>query len=197
MTDWGVHMIDMVHFGMGDRGPTRVAANGGKFAYPDDASETPDTMQTVFEFDDYSMLWEHATGIGIGPYQQEHGVAFIGNRGTVLVDRGKWQVLPETEDIDGKIEYKTTPMPVQQRRDDGGLDAHMRNFVECIKSREQPKCNAAVAARAAVTAHLGNIAYRTGRRLTWDDATQSFVDDAEANSLLLPEYRSPWAIPSV
>ena len=197
MTDWGVHMIDMVHYGMGDGGPTRVTANGGKFAYPDDASETPDTMQAAFEFDDYSMLWEHATGIDLGPYQRSHGVAFVGNRGTVVVDRRKWEVLPETEDIDGKLEYMTTPMPVQQRRDDGGLDAHMVNFVECIKSREQPKCNAAVAARAAVTAHLGNIAFKTGRRLTWDEATRSFPDDAEANSLLWPEYRSPWTLPSV
>ncbi len=197
MTDWGVHMIDMVHYAMGDGGPQRVAANGGKFAYPDDASETPDTMQATFEFDNYSMLWEHATGIDLGPYQRSHGVAFIGNRGTVVVDRGKWEVLPETENIGGKLEYLTTPMPVQQRRDDGGLDAHMVNFVECIKSREQPKCNAAVAARAAVTAHLGNIAFKTGRRLTWDDATRSFPDDAEANSLLWPEYRSPWTLPSV
>jgi predicted dehydrogenase len=197
MTDWGVHMIDMVHYGMGDRGPTRVMANGGKFAYPDDASETPDTMQAAFEFDDYSMLWEHATGIDLGPYERNHGVAFIGNRGTVVVDRGKWEVLPETEDIDGKRSYLTTPMPVQQRRDDGGLDAHMVNFVECIKSRRQPTCNAAVAARAAVTAHLGNIAFKTGRRLTWDDAAQSFPGDAQANALLRPTYRAPWKLPSV
>jgi hypothetical protein len=190
-------MIDMVHYGMGDAGPTRVMANGGKFAYPHDASETPDTMQAAFEFNDYSMLWEHATGIDLGPYERNHGVAFIGNRGTVVVDRGKWEVLSETENIDGKLSYLTTPMPVQQRRDDGGLDAHMVNFVECIKTREQPTCNAAVAARAAVTAHLGNIAFKTGRRLTWNDATQSFPDDAEANALLWPEYRSPWKLPSV
>jgi predicted dehydrogenase len=197
MTDWGVHMIDMVHYAMGDAGPTRVMANGGKFAYPDDASETPDTLQASFEFDDYSMLWEHATGIDLGPYQRDHGVAFIGNRGTVVVDREKWEVLPESEDVDGKLTYMTTPIPVQRRRDDGGLDAHMENFVDCIKTREQPKCNAAVAARAAITAHIGNIAFKTGRRLTWDDATQTFPGDEEANSMLWPNYRSPWTLPSV
>jgi predicted dehydrogenase len=195
MTDWGVHMIDMVHYAMGDAGPTRVAASGGKFAYPDDASETPDTLQAVFEFDEYSMLWEHATGIDLGPYGRNHGVAFIGNRGTVVVDRGKWEVLPETENVDGKSSYLTPAMPIQQRRDDGGLDAHMVNFVECIKTREQPTCNAAVAARAAVTAHLGNIAFKTGRRLTWDDAAGTFPGDAEANALLQPTYRSPWSVP--
>jgi predicted dehydrogenase len=197
MTDWGVHMIDMVHYTMGDAGPKGVSANGGKFAYPDDASETPDTLQATFEFDEYSMLWEHATGIDLGPYGRNHGVAFIGNRGTVVADREKWEIIPESEYVDRKLSYLTEPIPVQRRRDDGGLDAHLRNFVECIKSREQPKCNAAVAARAAVTAHLGNIAFKTGRRLTWDDATQSFPGDAEANALLWPEYRSPWTLPSL
>ena len=195
MTDWGVHMIDMVHYAMGDAGPKGVAANGGKFAYPDDASETPDTLQATFEFDDYSMLWEHATGIDLGPYGRNHGVAFIGNRGTVVADRQKWEIIPETENIDRKLSYLTKPMPVQQRRDDGGLDAHMVNFVECIKTREQPKCSTPVAARAAVTAHLGNIAFKTGRRLMWDDATQAFPGDEEANAMLVPAYRSPWTIP--
>ena len=197
MTDWGVHMIDMVHYGMGDDGPRSVTANGGKVAYPDDASETPDTLQAAFEFGDYSMLWEHATGIDLGPYQRDYGVAFIGNLGTVVVDRRKWEVLAETEEVDGKVEYMTDVMPVQQRRDDGGLDAHMVNFVECMESREQPRCSARVAARAALTAHLGNIAFKTGRRLSWDDANQLFPDDAEANGLVWPAYRSPWTLPSV
>ena len=196
MTDWGVHMIDMVHYAMGDAGPKSVTASGGKFAYPDDASETPDTLQAAFEFDEYSMLWEHATGIDLGPYQRGHGVAFIGNLGTIVVDRGKWEILPETEDVDGRMTYLTAPMPVQDRHDDGGLDAHMVDFVECIKTREQPKCNTRVAARAAVTAHLGNISFKTRRRLTWDDVNQTFPDDDEANALLIPEYRSPWTLPS-
>ncbi len=197
MTDWGVHMLDMVHYAMGDAGPTAVTANGGKFAYPDDASETPDTLQAAYEFDDYSLLWEHATGIDLGPYQRDHGVAFIGNLGTVIVDRGKWDILPETENVDGNVQDMTPRFPTQRRIDDGGLDAHTANFVECMRTREQPKCNAAVAARAGITAHLGNVAFKTGRRLTWDDATQSFPGDAEANAHLLPDYRGPWEIPSV
>ncbi|UCG89179.1 MAG: Gfo/Idh/MocA family oxidoreductase [Gemmatimonadota bacterium] len=197
MTDWGVHMIDMVHYAMGDAGPLKVMANGGKLAYPDDASETPDTLQAAFEFDEYSMLWEHATGINLGPYQRDHGVAFIGNHGTLIVDRGKWEVLPEVETSGGQQQPLTTRIPQRRITDDGGLSAHMANFIECIKTRERPKCHPAVAARAAVTAHLGNIAFKTGRQLTWDDATQSFGDDEEAASLLWPTYRSPWTLPAL
>ena len=196
MTDWGVHMLDMVHYAMGDAGPRSVTANGGKFAYPDDASETPDTLQAAYEFDDYSLLWEHATGIDLGPYQRDHGVAFIGNLGTLIVDRNKWEVLPETENVDGRPRNMTTSFPVQRRIDDGGLDAHTANFVDCIRTREQPKCNAAVAARAGITAHLGNIAFLTGKRLAWSDETRSFPDVAEANAMLMPEYRDPWKVPA-
>ncbi len=86
---------------------------------------------------------------------------------------------------------------MQTRRGDGGLDAHMVNFVDCIKSREQPRCNTAVGARSAITAHLGNIAFKTGRRLQWDDASHAFPGDAEANALCLPSYRAPWALPTM
>ena len=68
MTDWGVHLIDYALYGMNAGTPKSVMALGGKFAYPDDASETPDTLQTVFEYDGFSILWEHATGINGGNY---------------------------------------------------------------------------------------------------------------------------------
>ena len=197
MTDWGVHMIDMVHYGMDATAPKSVTASGGKFAYPDDGAETPDTLQAVFEFDEFSMLWEHATGIDLGPYQRDHGVAFIGNSGTLVVDRQKWEIYPESENVDGRLEYLTPVLPVQMRTDDGGLDAHTKNFVDCMKSREQPKCHPAIAARAAVTSHMGNISFKTGRRLTWNDHTGSFEGDAEANALLMPNYRSPWTLPTL
>jgi len=198
MTDWGVHCIDMVHYGMNATAPNSVTANGGKFAYPGDAAETPDTLQAVYAFDDFSMLWEHATGIDLGPYQRDHGVAFVGNLGTLVADRSKWQIYSESEVVDGRQVYLTPLMPLQERDpEDDGLHGHTQNFVDCMKSREQPRCNAGIAAQAAVTSHMGNISYKTGRRLTWNEATGRFDGDAEANALLLPDYRSPWTLPSV
>ena len=87
MTDWGVHLVDYALLGMKAPLPKSVMAAGGKFAYPDDAEETPDTLTTVYEFDGFNMLWEHATGINGGPYGRDHGIAFIGNNGTLVLDR--------------------------------------------------------------------------------------------------------------
>jgi predicted dehydrogenase len=85
MTDWGVHLIDMVLYGMKAAGPKSVVSMGGKFAYPTGAMETPDTQQAIYEFDDFSMIWEHAVGIKLVLITAIMGVAFIGNLGTLVV----------------------------------------------------------------------------------------------------------------
>jgi len=193
MTDWGVHLIDMALYGMNATAPTSVMASGGKLAYPEDASETPDTLQTVYEFDGFNMLWEHGVGINGGPYGRDHGVAFIGNLGTLVVDRGKWEVIPEQEE--GK--YKTEAIPVQYRSGESGLDLNAKNFIECIKSRATPRTNIEIGRLAAVTAHLGNVAYKTGRKVYWDAAKGEFKDDAEANAYIVPEYHNAWKLPNV
>lgn len=187
MTDWGVHLIDMVLYGMEAVSPKSVLSTGGAFAYPDGGMETPDTQQAIFEYDGFSMIWEHAAGIDNGPYGRTHGVAFIGNNGTLVVDRGGWEVIPEGE-----------KMPAMQvaKAEESDLDRHTRNFVECIRSRAEPKCPPEVAWLAAVNAHLGNVAFKTGRKVYWDHATHTFEGDDESNALIMADYRAPWALPS-
>ncbi len=77
-----------------------------------------------------------------------------------------------------------------------GLDLHTRNFVDCIKSREQPACPPETAWLAAVNAHLGNVAFKTGRKVYWDQASGSFIGDDEANALIKSHYRAPWKLPT-
>lgn len=191
MTDWGVHMIDYILKGMELDNPTSVASKGGKYGYPDDAQETPDTQQAIYEFDDINLTWEHAVGIGNGPYDRGHGVSFIGNNGTLVIDRGGWEVIPETDDG----EYKTEALP--PRSGEGGLDAHARNFVASIRGDETPNAPVDAAANTAVNAHLGNIALRVGRDVEWDAESREFIDDPDANDLVRPTYRDPWSFPRV
>jgi predicted dehydrogenase len=100
MTDWGVHLVDIALWGMKAKAPKSVMASGGKLAYPDDASETPDTLQATYEYPGFNMLWEHSTGIDGGNYRRNHGIAFIGNNGTLIVDRGGWEVIPEGDKME-------------------------------------------------------------------------------------------------
>ena len=197
MTDWGVHIIDFALYGMQATYPRSIMATGGKFAYPDDASETPDTLQAVFQFDDFTMLWEHATGIDLGPYQRTHGVAFIGNNGTLVVDRQGWEVLVEDEphpETREPVPKMAAPPPEQ--RDGSDLDRHTQNFIDAMHGQAAPRAGIEVGHAAAVVAHMGNVAFKTGRKLYWDAANGHFEDDDEANQLTQATYRAPWTLPS-
>ncbi len=198
MTDWGVHLIDMVLMGMKAQAPKSVVSLGGPFGHPESAMETPDTQQAIYEYDDFTMIWEHGLGIGLGPHQRGHGVSFIGNRGALVIDRTGWEVLPEVGRENGERVYRTPAIPDRRAaRNQRGLAQHTEDFIECVKTRKQPRCNADVGALAAVNAHLGNIAFRTGRRVHWDRKSGRFLDDDEANALLRAEYHNGWELPRV
>lgn len=195
MTDWGVHIIDFALYGMNATYPKSVMATGGKFAYPDDASETPDTLQAVYEFDGFTMLWEHATGIDLGPYGRNHGVAFIGNNGTAVINRQGWEVIAEEDndpDIQASVPKLIVPEPAPRSGSD--LDRHTQNFVNAMTTGEAVTGGIEVGHSAATVAHMGNVAFKTGRKVYWENG--SFKNDDEANALITPDYRNPWSLPN-
>ncbi|MEM7373018.1 MAG: Gfo/Idh/MocA family oxidoreductase [Bacteroidota bacterium] len=122
MTDWGVHMLDMVLLGMKATAPKSVVAIGGKIAFPNDASETPDTLTTVYDFGNFSLIWEQFMGMGTSPYLEESGepgVAFIGENGILAINRISWEVLP----LQANGNYLTEALPPRRNRP-SGLNAH-------------------------------------------------------------------------
>jgi len=189
MTDWGVHMLDFALIGMKVSDPRSIMAAGGKFAYPDDVEETPDTLTTLYEFDGFNVQWEHAIGIDGGPYNKGHGVAFIGNNGTLVLNRQGWEVLPEGD--------RMAAVPFQKSKDNG-LERHMDNFVEAILTRNKSILKAPVEAGAhiAILSQMGNIAYRTGKKLYWDKDKRQF-SDKEANKYLAANYHNGYSYPKV
>jgi len=191
MTDWGVHLLDYALFGMNVTTPKSVMAMGGKYGYPADACETPDSLQTIYEFDGFNVLWDHAIGINDGAYGRNHGLGFVGEKGTLVVDRSGWEVIPEN--VNGKMRMEAVPLANGTGK---GINNHVRNFLECIDKRN-PNTNASVeiGAHIAKFSAIGNIAYRTGKKLVWDGS--KFTNDAEANNLLIPNYREPWKLPKV
>jgi predicted dehydrogenase len=193
MTDWGVHILDYALFGMKVSHPKSIMAMGGKYAYPEDACETPDTLQALYEFDGFTLLWDHGIGIDGGYYGRSHGVGFVGNNGTLVVDRSGWEVIPENDN--GKPKMEKVPL---KRGSGKGLDNHMANFIECIKDHSlTPHAGIEIGASIARVANLGNIAFKTGRRLYWDGNASAFVNDRSADEYLKASYRKPWELPKL
>jgi predicted dehydrogenase len=198
MTDWGVHLLDIAFGAMRVKTPKSVVASGGKFAYPTDMMETPDTMMTIYEFDNFLISWEHTFGSFKGLFDKHHGVAFYGENGYLVVDRSGWEVFPEVDSNSPAHlrKYKLEAMPYQRAGADD-RDLHAANFVQCIKTRQKPICDIETGANVAINAHLGNIAYRLGRKVYWDPTSNSFPKDTEAQAMTKRTYRKPWGLPSV
>ncbi|MGZ5133896.1 MAG: Gfo/Idh/MocA family protein [Flavitalea sp.] len=192
MTDWGVHLMDYAIFGMNADVPKSVSALGGQFAYPELYQETPDTMGALYEFDKFNLIWDHAMGIDNGLFGRDHGIAFIGNNGTLEVDRGGWEVIEEKR--------STSKVAVERKKPtDNGLQNHMENFMNVVQSRKfsDLNCSIQTGAHIATVCQLGNIAFRTQQKLTWDKSKGKFTDNSINNKYMMAKYSNGYKLPKV
>jgi hypothetical protein len=69
---------------------------------------------------------------------------------------------------------------------------HVRNFLDCVKSRKQPVSDVESGHKTSIACHLVTIAMKLGRSVRWDDAKEDIIGDREASKMLVKEYRAPW-----
>jgi predicted dehydrogenase len=192
MTDWGVHLLDYGLLGMKAPVPKTVVSLGGKFAYPDLLQETPDTLTALYEFDNFNLVWDHAMGIDNGSYGRDHGIAYIGNNGTLIVDRGGWEVIEEKQ-------AKNKVSKPLVKRSDNGLDRHWENFISVVRSRKINELNCPIEAGAhvATVAQMGNISFLSGQRVIWNKAAGKFTDEKLNQKYLMKAYHNGYKLPVV
>ena len=186
MTDWGVHLINIMLWAMGPDHPKNVSSTGGIFVL-DDNRETPDTQVTTYEFPHYTMIWEHRVGSNNGPYNKDWGILFNGSEGTLIISKDGWELIPERK----RKSFETATFPA------GGDERfpHVQNFLDCMKTRQPPVENLETGHHVSSVAHLGNIALRTGRKIVWNPVEEQIVGDKEADGLVGVRYRGPWRLP--
>jgi predicted dehydrogenase len=176
----GIHGLDVARWGLGVDAPLRVSAGGGKYVFDDD-QEVPDTMVVTWEFPSACIVWEHRMWSKHGTEQNGFGIAFYGDKGTLIVDQNAWHV-EDGEKAEG--------------RSSAGQAAHVQNFLDCVRARNRPNADIETGHLSTRLCHLGNIAYRVGRKLIFDPAREAFVNDPEADKLLSREYSSRFEMPS-
>ena len=172
--------------------PKTVVSLGGIFAYPDLLQETPDTLTALYEFDTFNLVWDHAMGIDNGSYGRDHGIAYIGNNGTLIVDRGGWEVIEEKQ---GKNKVSKPLI----KRSDNGLDKHWENFISVVRSRKMNELNCPIEAGAhvATVAQMGNISFRSGQRVIWNKAAGKFTEEKLNQKYLMNQYHNGYKLPAV
>lgn len=175
----GIHSLDICRWGLGVDYPVRVSSGGGKYRHDDD-QETPDTHTVMFDFGDKSIAWEGRSWHPRGFESSTFGIAFYGEKGTLVIDGGNYRV----------FDFKGAEI------DKGGASAgdrpHFENFLECIRSGKRPRADVEEGHKSTLLCHLGNIAWRTGRTLNTDPKNGHILGDAEAEKLWGREYRPGW-----
>jgi hypothetical protein len=142
---------------------------------------------TVYDFPSYQLIWEHRAGLNNGLNNRPWGVEWHGTEGNIILNDTGWELVTEP---------KKGNVPSQRHHSAGDpRPAHVRNFLDCVKSRQQPVLNLEIGHRVSTLAHLGNIAYRTGHKIVWDSEAEKVVDDHEADKLVSVKYRKPWHLP--
>lgn len=185
MTDWGVHLLNMISMGTPLETPKSVVSSGGRYVL-DDNSETPDSQVTTYEFDSFMLLWEHKAGLAVGINNHPWGIAWYGTEGTIMMNDAGWEVIPEKR--------KANLDPEKHKSSGNPRPAHVRNFLDCVKTRKQPVLNLELGHHISNLAHLGNIAYRTGSKIIWDAAKERVVNNSVADKLVGVKYRAPWKL---
>jgi predicted dehydrogenase len=198
MTDWGAHHVDVAHWGLGldATGPTSFEVLSATHAVPykngwptvDNEYNVALTFHVLAKTADGAEI--HIRDTAADDLGFDNGVMFEGEKGKILVNRGK---------LVGSVVDELEKKPIKDEtfkmlRNGKALDTHMANFFECVRDRGLPVSDVYSHHRAMTTCHLANIAMRLGRSLKWDPSAEQIVGDDEANSFQRREQRKGYEV---
>ncbi|MGD0008764.1 MAG: Gfo/Idh/MocA family oxidoreductase, partial [Terriglobia bacterium] len=197
LTDWGTHLMDVVHWAMGVDAPQTIMATGGKYVLEDDR-ETPDTLEVLYEYPasavsgkEFVARFSNRVANEHGPDGHSYGIQFYGTDGTLFIDRSGYTLWPEASRLGPE---RFTSGNVIKSGGSAQHYPHVLNFLDCLKSRQKPNSDVETMHRSTSAGLLGVIAFKLRRKLAWDAQQEQFPGDAEANQLLTKEYRKPWKV---
>ena len=165
-----------------------VSGTGGRYALTD-GGQTPDVQEVLYQFPKVVVSWTSSEISEGEPFTLD----IFGRKGTLSLTRGGFTVKPEMANNLGK----KTDKPLMEALKAPASDlngAHVRNFLDCVKSRNRPNADVEIGHLTAVMCHLGNISTRLGRTLRWDAAKEQIIGDTEANGWIDRPYRAPWRL---
>jgi predicted dehydrogenase len=184
MTDWGIHLLDIVQMAFNETPPNAIASLGGKYNIKDDR-DTPDTLQVAYEYPNGMIAtYENRMFNANSLFGKSYGTIFHGEKGTLFVDRAGYTLWPEKGSA-----LKETSV---QNSNNHGKD-HWANFISCIKTRQRPVSDIEIGHRSTSTALLGNVSLRSGLRIDWNGEKETAAQP-QVKQYLQRQYRKPWEL---
>jgi predicted dehydrogenase len=180
----GIHETDLCMWGLDVGLPEKITSMGGKFLW-DDSKEVPEVQTSIYHYPKEKKMIQFEVRHWCTNLEDGAGVGniFYGDKG--------YMVVKGYDHYETFLGREREPGPSSKAGGD-----HYKNFIECVRSRDRSKQNGPVetAHLSSALAHLGNIAYRLGRVLTFDPKTEKFIADEEADRMLTRNYRAPFAV---
>jgi predicted dehydrogenase len=192
MTDWGVHLLDIVQWGLRADAPLTVYATGGKYLLQDNR-DTPDTLQVTYEYPNCIVTYENRECNANSMYDHGYGIEFHGTEGTLFLDRGGFKIIPEKRKVGEKNLDLTVAAEMKDLGDQG--TGHAVNFLECLRTRKPPTSDVEIGHRSTTCCLLANVSYRSKEKLVWDAKAEKLVGAGkQAEQLLKASYRAPYEL---
>jgi predicted dehydrogenase len=199
----GIHYLDLIRWMLGETAPVWISAGGGKYAVDDDRT-IPDTMQATFEFASGAIVSINIVETSSGSFIPYGFIEMRGTKGTLLTGENEYRIVPaspgqfqtweklmDAESVN--LEKENSEMLSDGSNRNSTVNM-VRNFLDCIKSRQMPYCTLEEGHRSTSLAHLATIAMLTNEKLKWDAGAEKFTNSDKANSMLGYEYRKPYKL---
>ncbi len=194
------HILDLPYWALNLEFPLTTTSVAGKYAVRDN-TDAPDTHEVTWEFPDLVLTWSMSqiTSFGFNLHDVERytrhvpegvqrrlGYYLHGVEGTVFGNYSTHQVVPQTAALAQADPPEETIPP---------SPGHWQEWLDCVRSREEPSCGATYAHKVNLANMLANLSMKVGRPIRLDPATEAIIDDSEAVRMSQPEYRHPWKFP--
>jgi predicted dehydrogenase len=208
----GVHSLDLVRWGL-DKGvhPVKIHCAGGQFVEDSD-SQVPNVMVGTYEYADGTLAEIDMTTLYSPTFGGSRmGTFFYTDQGYVG-STGNWKAVKGTftpgsnPDLPSGVSLRASNLSFPKIEYGDGPEipslpetevSHFQNFIDCVRSRKRADLHCEIEEGHLSTSlcHLANIAFRTGRKVVFDPASEIFPGDEEANALLRRDYREPYVVP--
>ena len=202
MGDMCVHMLDMTRWMLDLGFPKSVSSSGGILVDKESKANIPDTQTATFDFGDLKVIWNHRSYGAAPDAKYPWGATFYGDKGTLKASVMGYDFIPAKGEVVHKdVAYEYEQFPEDKTEKDlerhvaPAIRGHMKNFLECIDSRQKPVADIEQGYISTASCILANLSMKLGRTLAWDEAKQQIKGDAEANRMLKRPYRAPYVHP--